>query len=522
VGLLGDGGRLDFIITTDRSMMSNHRGKEFLGFMTTAPPVGMSESLWRWIAAPKMKVDSRGRPTQAPYGLRKVEAVLQDAGFSAEVIDPDHVHRYVKEARAVLIGHHDYFALNPPSIEYWMITGEEPLNRRSFLSFIKRIAYYKERYNPRLRIVVGGPAAWQWLYSPTYLERFMVDTIVEGEAERIVKWLAERIIEGAPLPRYILAGPREAPSLEEIPLIKAPSINGLVEIMRGCPRGCSFCSVTYKSIRYYTLEMIEHELRVNVRGGVRGGLLHSDDVPLYGAKGIIPNVEALERLHRLVKRYYREFTWSHAALATVLYGEERFRMLSRLSEIILDENQRYMGFQTGVETGSRRLARKIMPGKSAPYPPEKWPEVVEESFSLLHDHLFIPAGTIILGLPGERPEDVVDTIELVERLKPYRSILVPMFFVPLGSLRGEGWFQPVKMTLEHAELLKKLLEHTTRWARDIISRFYMKNVLLTPAKILLLRFIARAESFARQVTAEKVMNIIENKSRKAVEATAIA
>ncbi len=518
----GNGAGLDFIITTDRSMMSNHRGKEFLGFMTTAPAVGMPDFLWRWIAAPRVRVDSRGRPAQAPYGLRKVEAALQDAGFSAEIIDPDHVDRYIKTAKAVLIGHHDYFALNPPSIEYWMLTGKEPLNRRSFLSFIAKIAYYKKRYNPSLKVIVGGPAAWQWLYSPTYVRKFMVDTIVEGEAERIATWLARRILEGSPLPRYILSGPRDSPSLEEIPLIKAPSINGLIEIMRGCPRGCSFCSVTYKSIRYYTLDMIERELQVNVRGGVRGGILHSDDVPLYGARGIIPNVEALEKLHRLTKKYYRDFTWSHAALATVLYGEERFRMLSRLADIILDDNQQYTGFQTGIETGSRRLAKKIMPGKSAPYPPEKWPEVVVEAFSLLHDNYFIPAGTVILGLPGETPSDVVDTIQLVEDLKYYRSILVPMFFVPLGSLRGEGWFKPVKMTLEHAELLKKLMEHTTKWARDIISRFYMKSIIQTPAKIVLLRFIAKAESFTRQITAEDIMNYVEGNTRKTLEAAAVA
>jgi len=31
----------DVVITTDRSMMTNHHRKEFIGFFTTAPPVGL-------------------------------------------------------------------------------------------------------------------------------------------------------------------------------------------------------------------------------------------------------------------------------------------------------------------------------------------------------------------------------------------------------------------------------------------------------------------------------------------------
>jgi hypothetical protein len=61
-------------------MMTNHHGKEFIGFMTTAPPLFMPEWLWMKISAPKMKVNEKGEPWQAPYGLRKIEAALLDAG----------------------------------------------------------------------------------------------------------------------------------------------------------------------------------------------------------------------------------------------------------------------------------------------------------------------------------------------------------------------------------------------------------------------------------------------------------
>ena len=75
--------RFEIILTTDRTMMSDHHGKEFIGFMTTGPPIGMPEFLWMWIAAPKMKTDELGRPWQAPYAMRKLEALLQDHGYNA-------------------------------------------------------------------------------------------------------------------------------------------------------------------------------------------------------------------------------------------------------------------------------------------------------------------------------------------------------------------------------------------------------------------------------------------------------
>ncbi|TRM97179.1 radical SAM protein, partial [Sulfolobus sp. B1] len=70
----------DFIITTDRCLMTNHHGKEFLGFLATGPAVGLPESVWKWLACPKIGVDDLGRPKEAPYGMRKIEAKLIDEG----------------------------------------------------------------------------------------------------------------------------------------------------------------------------------------------------------------------------------------------------------------------------------------------------------------------------------------------------------------------------------------------------------------------------------------------------------
>ncbi|MGC9191544.1 MAG: B12-binding domain-containing radical SAM protein [Conexivisphaera sp.] len=502
--------RLDFVISVDRTLMTTHHGREFIGFMTTGPAVLLPEWLWMWLSAPRVKRGPDGLPKFAPYGLRKIEAALLDAGYSAAIVDPDDAPRYAERAKAFLVGHHDYFAFNPPSSEWWLVTGREPVNRKSLLRFMSTIAGVKRSRNPGLRIIVGGPAAWQWLYVPHYVEEFMVDTIVDGEAEKAVVELARMVEEGASLPRYLSIAPRDSPKLNEISKIKKASVNGLIEIMRGCPRGCKFCNVTLRPLRHIPLEDIEEELRVNRAAGIRAGILHSEDVLLYGADGVHPRPEPLIKLHELAMRYYdKSVAWSHASLAAVVAAEREHGLIRRLSEMMLSRGQGFLGFQTGIETGSPRLARIVMPAKASPYPAEKWPDVVEEAFSILHENRMVPAATIILGLPGETQEDLVKTLELMDRLKPYRSMIVPMFFVPMGVLRREDWFRSVNLSREHAELMLATMRHSVRWAKDIVNKFYLKGLAAAPMRALILYFLGRAERFSEGLTPEKVLDYVE-------------
>ncbi len=472
-------------------MMTNHRGKEFLGFVATGPPIGMPESLWLAICAPKIEVDELGRPREAPYGLRKIEAALQDAGFNAAVVDPDHLHKHLDTVKVILIGHHDYFAYGPPSSEWWSITGLEPVNRRSFIKFMNSPAVRKAK-EKKARIIVGGPAAWQWLYELELAEKWGVDTIVDGEGEKVVVELVDRALREEQLPKYVYVGVDNVPKIEEIPVIKGASVNGLVEIMRGCQRGCKFCSVTLRPLRFIPLEKIIAEIEVNLRAGARGVILHSEDVLLYHADGIKPRPEPLVKLHEEVVKKIgeeRSLAWSHASLAAIKYAEESYRLVSKLmNEYVLNEHRRFLGVEVGIETGSPRLARKIMVAKSLPYPPEQWPDVVEDAFRIMHENMIIPAATVILGLPEETPDDVVKTIELVERLRPYRSLIVPMFFVPMGALKKNKWFLRDNLRPEHVEAIMKMYEHARRWVPDIM-KIYMKSPVYAPVKFLLKYFL---------------------------------
>ncbi|BDR92155.1 B12-binding domain-containing radical SAM protein [Vulcanisaeta souniana] len=520
--------RYDVVLTTDRSMMSNYHGKEFLGFVTTGPlfiTVGPFRKIGEWIheyiAMPKMKVDKYGRPHQAPYGMRKIEAALLDAGISAAIIDPDHVHKYIPSARILMLSHHDYFGFNPPSSTWSAIVGRESLNAYSFRRFMTRIRPYvmDAKRNNGLKVVVGGPSAWQWLYLPELMGFFGIDSVFDGEGEKLAVEVVRRILNNEPVPRYVYVGVNDVPSIDEIPSIKYPAINGFVEIGRGCPRGCAFCSVTLRPLRWYPLEKIEEELKLHVKHGIVHGLIHSDDVPLYGSTGIELNPDKLIALHKLVKRYYLTIAWSHTTLASVLIAEKKYdKLATKIAEIIEDEHQDWWGAQVGLETGSRRLAKAIMPGKAAPFKIEDWWDVVEEALGVMHDIKLIPALTVIVGLPGETEDDVMETIELLDRIRPYRSLVVPMFYVPMNHIRAEkdGWIIKYNLMPEHIELMKKMFEHSIYWAKDIVNHFYLRGPQYWPVRAAVNYFINYVEGRVRSMYERLDQIAAEIKDRKLV------
>jgi len=296
----------------------------------------------------------------------------------------------------------------------------------------------------------------------------------------------------------------DVPKIEDIPVIRGASVNGIVEIMRGCPRGCRFCSVTLRPLRFIPLDIIEKEVLVNVRAGVEHGIIHSEDVLLYGARGVMPREEPLIKLHDVFLRHYKSIAWAHASLAAIVAAEQNGRILTKLTEMIYSKaKQDYLGVEVGIETGSPRLAKEIMPAKSAPYPAEKWPEVVEEAFAIMHDHRIIPAATFILNFPGETPSDVMKTVELIEQLRPFRSLIVPMLFVPMGALKGSREIiAKVRITREHIEAYKVAVRHTVYWARDIMEKFYLNKPMYLPLKKLLDYYVSRVQKKVDEIVEE--------------------
>jgi len=443
--------------------MSTYHQNEFLGFGTCAPPNFIPEWLYSYLFFPPVKT-SKGHPWMAPYGLRKTEAQLLKEGFNVDTVSPNHLGD-LKQTKVLGIHAMDPFGLGPASTTLAAILKNQPYLAKHFQALLRSKPVKKAKQNG-LKVIVGGPGAWQFRYREHATKDLGIDCVVEGEAENVIGKLFRRAIEGSELPRHYEVGVDEAPTLEQIPDIVHPTINGLLELGRGCCRGCKFCNVTLRPLRWYPIEKIQRELNVNFSSGrVTGVCLHAEDVMLYGSKNTMPAEEKLVQLHELVMKRGDSISWSHCSIAAVAAGPKLF---AKLSEIIR-QKQAWWGAEVGIETGSPEVAKKIMPAKAHPFSAEKWHDVVVEGMGLMHDNMMVPACTLIVGLPDEKEDDIIKTMELVDDLKSMRSLIVPLFFVPLGKLKNENWFKDTQLSELHKKLLIQCAEHDFYWVDNLLD-----------------------------------------------------
>lgn len=454
----------EVLLTADQTLMSNYHNNEFLGFGTCAPPNFVPEWLYRYLFFPPLKT-SNGYPWTAPYGLRKAQAQLVKEGFNVATVSPNHLENHLEGAKVLGIHTMDPFGLGPASTTLASLFKKDPYLVKYFQALMNDPAVKKAKQNG-LKVIVGGPGAWQFSYREKSIKELGIDCVIEGEAETVVGKLFKAAIDGEEIPRHYEVGVGETPSLKDIPDITQPSINGLLEIGRGCCRGCKFCNVTLRPLRWYPIEKIERELNVNLNSGKNTAVcLHSEDVMLYGSSNTLPNEEKLLKLHELITKRCESISWSHCSLAAVASNPKLF---SKISELIL-QKQSWWGVEVGIETGSSEIAKKIMPAKAHPFKAEDWHDVVCNGMGLMHDNKLVPACTLIVGLPEEREEDIIKTMDLVDDLKKMRSLIVPLFFVPLGKLTSADWFTKTNLNDLHKQLLIQCVEHDFHWVDNLLD-----------------------------------------------------
>jgi radical SAM superfamily enzyme YgiQ (UPF0313 family) len=444
--------------------MSDYHRNIFLGFGTCAPPNAIPDWLYSWLFFPPIET-KKGMPRAAPYGLRKIEAQLLNEGFNVLTVAPNHLKEHIGKAEVLGIHVMDPFGLGPASSTFASIMKKEPFLAQYFRALFNS-SEVKKAKKRGLCIIVGGPGVWQFHYRPKFAKEYGINCIVEGEAERVIGEIFQAALNGKDLPQYYEVDVKQTPSLEEIPDIAKPSVNGLIEVGRGCCRGCEFCSVTVRPLRWYPYEKILREIDVNINvGNINWTCLHGEDVLLYGSKNTLPNDEKLIKLHELAVKKCESISWSHCSLAAIA---SKPKLFSKIAEIIL-QKQSWWGAEIGIETGSPDLVKKVMPAKAHPFKPEQWPEVVRTSMGLMNDNNLVPACTLIVGAPEETEDDVIKTIELMDDVKDVRSLIVPLFFVPMGRLRDEQWFKGTQMSELHRELLIKCAEHDFHWVEKLID-----------------------------------------------------
>ena len=471
-------GGFKVVLTAEGATASDTLGASVAGFISALP----DSYIKPFIARAYFRVLSKdGRALRAPYGLSKVEAALIERG----VVSPDEVviaspYELEKvigpDTRVLGIYVMDPLGLSFGSgIVYWMLRlaglpyRGMPFIARSFLDVLSHPAVRAHRGH--LKIVVGGPATWQ--LTDTGMHRKLgIDLVYEGEFESIGPEVFRRLLAGERLPPIVSAPPAR---IEDVPIIRTPANGGIVEVTRGCGRGCTFCTPTLSGmIKSFPFEgHIDREIRVNIeRGRMKDINLHSDEFFRYGARGIDPNPEKVldltRKAYKLVKSYGDDYTIStdFTTAAVVVQAPD---LVKEVADYI-NEGGRWTFIEMGIETASPRLIRKLMPGKVKPFEPEQYPDIVEQAIGMLNDNRWVVVGTMIVNLPGETEDDVVRDLELLDRIKRLRVMTFPLPFIPMGALRRTYFTLLDKMLLDPVRgefIIRALMKAFDEAARDM-------------------------------------------------------
>lgn len=487
------------VLTGETALMSDYGGSTQLGF-TSALPEG-------WIKGPIERMlfpthsDKTGRATMAPYGIAKVEATLLNHGFTRDqviIADPRKLGQVVGPATKVL----GITTMDPQGVSYGIGVvnmmlqavgvsySGRPYISKGFFDIIQHPSVRK--YRPR--IIVGGAAAWQ-LVDTGFHEPQGVDAVFEGEFERDGWRLFSDALSGKDIPAVFRGG---IPDLDEIPSIVTPSIGGEVEISRGCGRGCKFCTPTLLRWLCMPYSHIEREIRFNLDHGSNHIGLHSEEFFKYGSPNPFrPNREHVMGLLSMVEKLLREYHLENGAdirvttdFTTAVSAFSDPWLVQKAGEII-NPGSAGSYIEMGIETGSPRMIEMIMPGKVRPFTSREYPDIVEQAIGILNDSRWIVVGTMIVNFPGEKEEDVIRSIELVDRLKDYNVLIWPLPFIPMGGLRRRGWTilrdildDPVRHEFLVSGLSKTFhtLSHQNWLPTDFVSSRFNRYVLKAVAK----------------------------------------
>ncbi|MGH9535164.1 MAG: B12-binding domain-containing radical SAM protein [Terriglobales bacterium] len=386
-----------------------------------------------------------GQAKYVPHGLRVVEALLLER-FRADdiaVCFPDQFDRFIgDDTRVVGLHAHNPMGIAFAADLYSHFWGRdcESVNAAEFRRMIEHPIL--RRHHPHLRLIVGGPGTWQ-IARKGMQDPWAIDCLVDGEAEGCAADLFAAAVHGQPLPRSVQG---HSPGPNGIPNVRHRSTFGAVEITRGCGRGCQFCSIALRHGASVPLEHILADVRRQVAEGADTIMLITEDLFLYEqGRRFQTNIPALTRLFHAIgsEPGVKYVVVSHGTMAPVVHTPEVIDALTPVAvgqswnqhPLSTHPDHRYAMLFIGLETGSPRLFEQYMKGKSYPFKPSQWPEVVLKGMDILNRRNWFPFCTWIVGLPGETDADMKQSLDLLFCLKDFKFAAIPTVFVPLEQTR---------------------------------------------------------------------------------------
>jgi len=425
-----------------------------------------------------------GSAKYMPAGVRVLEKSLLREYATHEVVAcfPDDLDKFIgPKTRVVAVSTHNPLGVTFAAGVYTSIYGssKEPLN-----SIYTRVMFDKIRSSPyrkNFQVLVGGSGGWQIIQTNTY-EELGVDCVAEGRSESAdTLRLFQKAIAGETLPRKInLVHPT---SRDAILFPDKRTTFGVVEMTTGCGRRCQFCVPDLNPQIDMPKARILDAVRANVREGNKVISLATEDMFIWGqvhkdTPFFFPNREALVDLYTEIVNTpgVEHHLLSHCTMAPFVVDPELIR---QLSEVLLPKSPMRLPLLSshpqkkalipliGLETGSVRMARQIMPSKGVPFSIDDGPSVVLESLRVANQNNWFPMMTLMVGNPGETDQDVQETLDLVYEMerRGLFAFLIPSIFTPLHDTRMEhqtGVTHTRQLSPLQWQLLMKCWKHNLR------------------------------------------------------------
>lgn len=454
-GTAADGGKL-IVLTAPLTEAIDHAGY-FIQMAMASLPVWLEGIINR--KYPKWREVEHypdGSAKHMPAGVRLVERSLERVYSKDDIVAcyPDDLDKFVgPNTRVIGVSTHNPLGVTFAAGVYTSIFGSSkmPINSHYSRQLFAKIKASEYRNN--FKVIVGGSGGWQIIQTNLY-DELGIDCIVEGRSEsQDTLDLFARAIDGEELPKEItVVHPKDR---DAILFPDTRTTFGVVEMTTGCGRRCKFCLPDLNPQIDLPKDKIMNAVRANVREGNKQISLATEDMFIWGqvhteTPFYFPNREALLDLYGDIINTpgVEQHVLSHSTIAPAVVDPV---LIKELSRILLPKSPIHFPYLSshpekkalapliGLETGSVRMAKKIMSSKGVPFAIDDWPSVVLEGLKVLNENNWFPAMTLIVGNPEETDEDNMATLDLIYEMerRGLFAFLIPSIFTPLHDTRME-------------------------------------------------------------------------------------
>jgi len=427
----------------------------------------------------------------APLGILSLAAVLEQERIELEVVDLNRLYYECLRSEEYREGRVDFCTyagrfFEAKSFDVWgfsTICSSYPLTIR--------VAREVKRRHPDASIVLGGPQAS--VVDAQTMQAFpFIDFIVRGEAERTLPMLLDSLSAGGALteiPGITFRRGNEivrSPSPEIIPDLDClpfpafhlyPHIRACqyipLELGRGCPFGCTFCSTNDFFRRRFRLKTPTHMIEEMRRIQQTYGIAHFDlvhDMFTVDRKKV---VSFCEELLKSGEKFY----WGCSARTDCIDDE--------LTALMAKAGCRGIFF--GIETGSARMQKIIA----------KRLDLAEATRRIrcTDKYKIKTAVSLITGFPEENMDDLRGTVDFFvssmryDYADPQLCLLAPLAETPIqtrhradlifddiiSDMSFQGWKQDAldrKMIEEHPDIFPNFYSVPTPY----LDRPYLKEL----------------------------------------------